>query len=179
MRFGRIGSDKNNKKEARKREVNLAKELGGRATPNSGATDGAKGDISFGKYLLDDKFTSKPAYSVTVPTLSKITREAYAVGKYPLLSINIRKGITKGYPDTWILVPISEIELESQKTTEVQANSYLVSAQILNSIYKTSLREQTMPCVILQFYKVPLGVSNKWYLLPLENLKDRGFFDAN
>lgn len=178
MRFGRIGSDKNNKKEAQKREVKLAKELGGRATPNSGATDAAKGDISFDKYLLDDKFTNKPAYSVTVPTLSKITREAYAVGKDPLLSINIRKGIANGYPDTWILVPISEIQLESQKTTEVVANSYLVSAQILNAIYKTSLKENTLPCVVLQFYKVPIGVSNRWYLLPLETLKDRGFFDA-
>lgn len=178
MRFGRIGSEKNNKKEAQKRERKLATELGGKATPNSGATDASKGDVRFDKYLLDDKFTNKNAYTLKVDDLSKITREAYSVGKQPLFTIHLTKGIAKFYPATWILLPIQLADFAAQKTTEITSNSFLVSAQILNNIYKQALKENTDPCIILQFYKVPLGVSNKWYLVPLETLKERGFFNV-
>jgi hypothetical protein len=174
MKFGRIGSEKNNKIEAQKRERKIAKEFGGRATPNSGATDMAKGDVSFPKYLLDDKFTSGDAYSVTIADISKITREAYAVSKEPIFSVCVRKGISKGYPTDWILIPKHLLELSYMEVVEGKGKSILLSAQILNNIYKKALKAQCLPCSVLQFFNVPLGVPNQWYLLPFDEL-DKDF----
>lgn len=177
MSYRPIGSQKNNKKEAQKREKKLASELGGKAMPNSGASD-QRGDIKLDKYLIDDKFTNTEAYVIKVETLNKITIEAYDVNREPLLIIQFRKHIINGYPDEWILVPyiLLDADFEEQSVT---AKSTMLSAQMANRIYKKGLLADKEPGLTYIFHKVAIGVANKWHLLPLRDLKERGFFDAN
>ena len=106
--LGPLGSQKHNKKKAQKRERDLAEELGGKATPNSGATPMSPGDVHLPDFLLDDKFTGKKSYSVTTETLNKLCREARSLGKDPALVIHFEdsSGIKDLNPQTWVLIPL-------------------------------------------------------------------------
>ena len=105
MVFGRLGSEKNNKKIAMKREREVAAELGGKAQPNSGAMDGMKGDIKLRDYLIDDKHTSNKSFILGTVDLNKITREALEQNLEPMLLIKFFKGISLGVDSEWIILP--------------------------------------------------------------------------
>ena len=75
-------------KAGRKSEDRLAKTLGGRARPASGAMPGAKGDLDLGVVLLEAKSTMRDSMIIKLDWLAKIGREARAEGKMPALSVS-------------------------------------------------------------------------------------------
>ena len=79
--------NKNNKKVSQKLEKNLAKKLGGRATPGSGAFDFHKGDVKTKDFLLEHKFTNASFYRLNVQTWLKIKNEAFSQKRLPAMEI--------------------------------------------------------------------------------------------
>ena len=73
-------------KAGRKSEKRVAKELGARERPASGAMAGAKGDMEVRRALLEAKSTTGNSISVSLDWLAKITREARSDGKTPALT---------------------------------------------------------------------------------------------
>ena len=79
----------------------MAKSLSrGRAklTPNSGAGK-IKGDIHFGNFLIEHKFTDKRSYILKLDMLRKTEREALEAGKEPKWILTIDNNdytLTKG-----------------------------------------------------------------------------------
>lgn len=177
MKFGRLGSEKNNKKEAQKRERGLAKRFGGKATPNSGAIEGFRGDVILDKYLVEDKFTNQKGYSLKLETLSKITKEAYEANREPLFIVEFRQGIKHGNPKEWALIPKKLFNEEIADLIEVRNKSTFLSVQILNTFYSQCLKDDKNIAREMKFYGVPLGVSASWILTPLKELEDNGYFE--
>lgn len=97
----------NVKKKSKKQEQRIAKQIGGKPTPGSGAFDGHKGDVTHDRFLIEAKRTDKQSLSVKKAWLDKIVAEAYQAGKNPALSIQI--GERTGCFDTedWIMMPLS------------------------------------------------------------------------
>jgi hypothetical protein len=80
------------KKKPTDQENRLARKMGGRRVPGSGATEWAKGDVSLPQFLVEAKQTVHGSLSVKKAWLTKISREALAVGKVPALAIEIQGG---------------------------------------------------------------------------------------
>jgi len=98
-------------KAGRASEQRLARQLGGRARPASGAMDGAKGDIVFGEVLLEAKSTTNLSMVLKHSWLDKIAREARSNAKTPALAVSFIK--EDGQPITdgeWVLVPRYKFE---------------------------------------------------------------------
>ena len=66
-----------------RQEKAVAKELGGRKTPNSGATPWVKGDITTEQWLIECKTATKEqsSFSIKKEWLEKNKEEAFASGK--------------------------------------------------------------------------------------------------
>lgn len=90
-------------------ERRIAKALGGRTQPNSGAVSRAsgKGDVRTAEYLIEAKETDKPSFSVNLRLLGKITDEARGMGRVPLVHLTIG-GLPAGIEKQWMMVPWSE-----------------------------------------------------------------------
>ena len=73
----------NNKKYSNKQEKTIAKKLGGRVQPNSGATLFAKGDVKTKKFLIECKTatTKRKSMSIKEEWIDKQRSEAFAMGK--------------------------------------------------------------------------------------------------
>ena len=94
-------------KAGRASEKRLAKSLGGRARPASGAMQGAKGDIDLGAVLLEAKSTIGDSIGLKFEWLAKIGKEARAEGKTPALSVSFVRPDGTAYLDgEWVLVPL-------------------------------------------------------------------------
>lgn len=107
MSLGPMGSGKSNKKIAQKRERDLAESLGGESTPNSGATPSKPGDVHLPNFLLDDKFTGKLSYSVTIDDINKLCHEARSLSKQPALIIHFNnERMNMLNQRTWALIPL-------------------------------------------------------------------------
>jgi hypothetical protein len=86
-------------------EKRLAKRVGGRLTPASGALSGAKGDVVLPAVLLEAKSTVNDSLSLKLDWLVKIAGEARAVGKDPALAVTFTTG--DGRPragGSWVLI---------------------------------------------------------------------------
>lgn len=66
-----------------KQEKHVAKKLGGKRTPNSGATPFQKGDIELDDWLIECKTCTKEkqSFSIKREWLEKNEEEAFAMGK--------------------------------------------------------------------------------------------------
>lgn len=74
-----------------KQEKQVAKAVGGRQVPNSGATPFNKGDVKTAQFLIECKtsVTEKRSFSVKKDWLLKNKEEAFAMGKdYSVLVFN-------------------------------------------------------------------------------------------
>lgn len=92
-----------NKKLVNKHEKKLAKSLGGKTRPASGAMAHAKGDIQAGDFLIDDKSTDLDSIRVTREMLVKISKEAREAGKTPCLSLSFKgAGVLS---QSWFCIP--------------------------------------------------------------------------
>lgn len=92
-------------KQADKQEKACSEEYGTKPTPRSGAGQSCdvKGDSSNKFIVVENKSTKNASRSVGGAELKKITKEAFAMGKEPLLEIELL-GL-KGAPKRWCLVP--------------------------------------------------------------------------
>ena len=94
-------------KSGRKSEASLARALGGRARPASGALPGSKGDIDLGAFLLEAKSTTQESMILKMGWLLKIAREAKSEGKCPALSISfVNQDGQPFFEGEWVLVPL-------------------------------------------------------------------------
>ena len=87
-------------------ERHLARRLGGRLMPNSGAVAGAKGDMTAGCFLIEAKSTVRGSLGLKFAWLAKIAREARMVGRKPALAVTFTTG--DGRPidgGRWVLIP--------------------------------------------------------------------------
>ena len=79
------------KKRSKKQEERIAKEIGGRVVPASGALWAFKGDVRNDKYLIEAKFTDSNKYQLKYTTWDKIKREAINDGlRIPVMQIDIQ-----------------------------------------------------------------------------------------
>lgn len=96
----------NIKKWANKQETLVAKQLGGKKTPASGAMKFMPGDIMLdGGILIDLKSTSKGQVIVTEDMLAKLEGDASVNAKSPALILNF-VGSTKLRNKKWVVYPI-------------------------------------------------------------------------
>src|ERR1700733_2673666 len=79
------------KETSQKMEKNLAKKLGGKVTPGSGAFLFHKGDVKTEKFLAEQKYTDKLAYRLQLQVWNKIANEASACNKIPILEIVVNQ----------------------------------------------------------------------------------------
>lgn len=91
----------------RKAEKKTAKRLGGDLTPNSGA-GGDKGDFTLPELLAENKSTTRDSFSVRYEHLQKISAEARATGRRPILSFQFTRPNGDPLPSgAWVCIPES------------------------------------------------------------------------
>lgn len=79
-----------------KQEKKVAKTVGGKQTPNSGATAFVKGDVLTDQFLIECKTTTgeKQSFSIQKKWLQKNEEEAFAMGKpYSALAFDYGDGV--------------------------------------------------------------------------------------
>ena len=82
---------RNVKKKSKKQEEKIAKDIGGRTTPGSGALWFSKADVRNDKYLIEAKFTDSNKYQLNYKTWYKIKCEAINDGlRIPVMQIDIQ-----------------------------------------------------------------------------------------
>lgn len=95
-------------------ERRFAREIGGRRHRGSGASQYAKGDGSSGKirpfdgWLYDSKQTKHSSFRVTADDLAKLTKEAMAVEKFPVMEVLIKGEADPILERTWVTIPKSQ-----------------------------------------------------------------------
>lgn len=96
-------------------ETKLAKRIGAKLTPASGAMTGAKGDMKRGNFLIESKATQNESMSLKRDWLLKINIEALETGKLPALAVIFTNESGKSEPrDRWIMLKETDfIELVS------------------------------------------------------------------
>lgn len=88
-------------------ERRIAKQVGGRLRPASGAVVGHKGDIALATELIECKSTTGRSISVEHAWLGKIAKEAGAEGKTPVLMLSYTNADGKPCPNgDWACVPL-------------------------------------------------------------------------
>ena len=79
-----------------KQEKSIVKNVGGKQTPNSGATSFIKGDILTDRFLIEAKTVTeeRQTFSIQRKWLEKMQEEAFAMGKsYSALAFNYGDGV--------------------------------------------------------------------------------------
>lgn len=109
--------DKEEKRERaapKKQERSFAKKTGGSRQPLSGARDEAKGDVKIDRadlaFLVDCKHTKHASVSLTEEWLLKITKEALAAGKHPLMELELGGALSLSCK-RWVAMPTPVFEL--------------------------------------------------------------------
>ena len=87
--------------KGRNYEKKLAKKLGVKPQPGSGAFPLYKEDIELDEFLIQVKTTTKKSYSLKDDDLKTLARNAAKVGKTPMMIVNMGGR-------TWSLMPWSE-----------------------------------------------------------------------
>lgn len=90
-------------------EKRLARRIGGKQRPASGAMAGAKGDIVKGPFLVEAKSTVNGSLGLQRDWLSKIASEAENQGLIPALAVTFTDptGRPRNF-GSWVAVPESE-----------------------------------------------------------------------
>ena len=84
---------------SKNQEKKIAKAVGGKRQPNSGATAFQKGDVITDKFLIECKTKTKDCNSFTVKEdwLLKNEEEAFAMARYPALCFDFGPGANRRY----------------------------------------------------------------------------------
>ena len=88
-------------------EKAVAKSIGARLRPASGAMEGAKGDMTVADFLIEAKSTTANSISIQYADLGKISNEALSLTKRPALTVTFtdHRGRSVNYGE-WVLVPL-------------------------------------------------------------------------
>lgn len=90
-------------------EKALADKMKGRRQPGSGSASYAKGDVRtgglYGGYLIECKQTKHASIRVTAKWLAKITEEALAEGKEPMLHFELKGADHPAARQPWVAIP--------------------------------------------------------------------------
>jgi hypothetical protein len=89
----------------RQREKELARDLGGRRQPASGAFWNQPGDVITEWFLVESKYTSALSFSITLDHLTKIRAEAGLKNRSPVMVIELG---TANPPEKWVVMPYEE-----------------------------------------------------------------------
>jgi len=127
----------NLRKMSKKQENKIAKEIGGKTVPASGALWGAKGDVRLDRFLIEAKTTLGKEYILNVNTWRKIVIEAIRDGlRIPLMQIDLEGGKHRiaviGINDFIALnLDLFNYVMEEQPKL-LDAKSYRVNGEFLN-----------------------------------------------
>lgn len=92
-------------------ERRLAKAMGSRLNPASGATQGAKGDARLKAkvdFRIESKSTTAESLRLERHWLSKIRQESFSCGETPALTVSFVNGDGSPKPDgDWVMIPLS------------------------------------------------------------------------
>jgi hypothetical protein len=91
-------------------EKRVARSMGGRLQPASGAVDGHKGDFKLKrrmKFLAEAKSTTGDTLKLDLGWLMKITSEALAQRAKPMLVVSFTtpEGKLRGLKEDWVCIP--------------------------------------------------------------------------
>jgi hypothetical protein len=93
----------------RQSERRLAKQLGGRLRPASGAVPGAKSDIALKHQLVEAKSTVGRSIAIQHAWLGKCAAEARSEGKTPVVTISFTTADGRPVPHgSWVLIPLHD-----------------------------------------------------------------------
>lgn len=81
--------EKSPQEKGRRYEKKLAKKLGVKPQPASGALPFYKEDIETDEFLIQVKHTTKKSYTIKLEDLNTLRRNAAKVGKIPMLYLSI------------------------------------------------------------------------------------------
>lgn len=92
----------------KKSEARVAKSIGARTTPASGALQSAKGDFKTANVLGEAKSTVNASIGIEYDWLLKISHEATFQGKTPILTVSFvnGNGSVKRNGD-WVMMPLT------------------------------------------------------------------------
>ena len=114
------------KRKSQDQEEFLALLYGGTVSPSSGAADNDSGDVRTDLELIEAKVTGEPgdpkkSISVKVEDFEKITQEAYAEGKEPVLALRIyNPDSTLASPSGWIDLAVRSADDDSFRSDVVR-----------------------------------------------------------
>ena len=93
-------------------EKKLAKSIGARLTPASGALQSCKGDMQVGEFLIEAKSTIHASITLDREFFTKIVHEATFKGKTPALAISFVTGDGTAKDDgEWVCLPKNIFEM--------------------------------------------------------------------
>lgn len=109
--FMRRLNKRDNGHHGRVAEKQLAKRMGGRLQPGSGALAGAKGDVKVEaklSLLMENKSTSGATFSMKQEWLHKVYQEALETSRVPALSFQFTNEAGNSEKrDRWVCIPES------------------------------------------------------------------------
>lgn len=95
----------NTKKQSKKQENRIAKDINAKVTIASGALDFQKADVRNDEFLIEAKTTAKNFYTLNIKTWERIKEQAIKDGlRIPIMQIDLENGKTS-------LVVISNLDL--------------------------------------------------------------------
>lgn len=90
-------------------EKRMANDLKARLRPASGAMQGAKGDMTSGKVLIEAKSTVNDSLGLKHAWLAKIAKESRDLGMMPALAVNFTDGTGRPVQNgAWVLIRRSD-----------------------------------------------------------------------
>lgn len=149
---------KNNKQRSKKREKEIANDIGGRAHAASGALWFKKSDASNAYFQVEDKFTDKDFYTLNISSLKKIEKEALSHGKTPVF----RFGFTDGkFKEDYALLRIND----SNKPSDVdRVDSISVDKKSLR-LYSEKLKASYLGSNSYAIVLITFNITNNTYIL--------------
>ena len=104
-------TNKSSNKHGTLSEKRVAKDLGMKLTPGSGALSGAKGDAYNIDYRMESKSTIKESLSLKRAWLTKINNEARETNRHPALSLSfVNPDGSPKHNGDWVMIPKEDFE---------------------------------------------------------------------
>jgi hypothetical protein len=106
------------------REKAIAKKLGGRAQPASGAGI-HKGDVKLENFLLDSKACETNSLILPIKDVVRAVRDADGEGLVPALYITLEK-VPDTVPTEWVMLPATTFQamLDAGMDADIQGTQY-------------------------------------------------------
>lgn len=149
---------KNNKQRSKKREKEIANDIGGRAHAASGALWFKKSDASNAHFQVEDKFTDKDFYTLNISSLKKIEKEALSHGKTPIF----RFGFTDGkFKEDYALLRIND----SNKLSDIYGIEKIVVDKKSVRLYSEKLKFAYLCSNSYAIMLITFNITNNTYIL--------------